>query len=446
MENIIFIEAFKELIPPKSDILVALSGGPDSIISLYFCNFLKKDGYISKLEAIHINHNLRGDESNSDQKFCEDYCKSLNIPLTVKSIRLNGDKDSKGLENLARDFRYREIENYDKEFKSNFIILGHHKNDKVETTLFNIFRGTALKGISSIRSKRGKYIRPLLKFEKREIVDYLNSNGIPFIVDSSNNENDYSRNKIRNIIIPTIERSLNRRIVDSVYRVSKIAEECEEFVKEYIVKLMNKEGFKRGYNTTIILNRDLYLKEKPYIQKEIISYIYRDYFKTYSPPFLDINEIVKSLKTYSKPFNSNKIFFEASKNSIIITPVDKNITLNNDPYSFKGSVNSWNLLSSSSSVLKFDLDKVVGRLKVEPIDKNRSFQPFGKSKEIKVSKILSDKKIPLSLRKKLFVLSDGENIVYIPHCGTNRRYKTDDNTTKTLYIEENGVVNNLFIT
>ena len=186
-------------------IYVAYSGGPDSSALLY----LLHQNNINNFEAIHINHNL-SKNAFQWQSHCEQVCESLKVKLHVESIEITPEGD--GLESAARKARYDIFSKY-----LNFneqILLGHHSNDVAETFLLRLFRGTGVDGLDGLAVKRkvgeGYLVRPLIKFSKDQILDYLKSNNIKYINDESNFELEQDRNYIRNTIIPAIENRWNK--------------------------------------------------------------------------------------------------------------------------------------------------------------------------------------------------------------------------------------------
>ena len=216
---------------------VALSGGADSVAVLY--------KYKESIDcAIHINYNLRGAESLRDRDFCIDLCKKLGVELDLyefEDVVEKGRIEGKGLEEYARDLRYSifEKDKYDK------VLLGHHKDDLLETILFRLIRGTGLNGMRPMEKEKGKYLRPLLDYTKKDILDYLDFLGAKYVTDSSNLGCDYDRNIIRNKIVPLMK-DINSNAVDNILdfveKSVTIYEGCKEDNKLII------EELKKGYD------------------------------------------------------------------------------------------------------------------------------------------------------------------------------------------------------
>ena len=199
------LNIISNLIDKKNCAYVAFSGGSDSAALLYACSLLKKDGRLVDLKAIHINHNL---STNADlwEKHCIKLCKKLNIELIIENIVIKTDKD--GLESAARKGRYDVFSRILK--KNEQLLLAHHADDVAETILFRLFRGTGLDGLQGPKLKRkigkGALIRPLLKFSKAELLDFIKIHKVDFIEDESNQESNQDRNYIRNSIMPLVDK------------------------------------------------------------------------------------------------------------------------------------------------------------------------------------------------------------------------------------------------
>ena len=230
------------LIKKNEKILIAFSGGPDSVF-LYNLLFFLREYYLIEISLIYVNHNLRKDVKN-DLNFVEEFSKENNVPLYIKSVdvRKYAAENKKSIELAARELRYEAIEkvlqnlNYDK------IATGHNLDDNIETFIFRLLRGTSLKGLKGIPSERKNIIRPILQFEKKEILNYLQENKKSYIIDYTNSENDYTRNYIRNEIFPmfvNINPTFRNKVNGLIQEINN-----KESLKTYISEEKNtKEKF-----------------------------------------------------------------------------------------------------------------------------------------------------------------------------------------------------------
>ena len=192
----------KNLINENDKILIAFSGGPDSMFLYYVLKTLQKE-YKLEISLIYINHNLRDDVDN-DIKIVTNFAKENSVKLYVKKIDVKkyAKDNKKSVELAARELRYEMINKTLMEIGYNKIATGHNLDDNVETLVFRLIRGTSIKGLKGIPIKRGNIIRPILHFEKTEIIKFLDEKKVEYVIDYTNFENDYTRNYIRNEIFP----------------------------------------------------------------------------------------------------------------------------------------------------------------------------------------------------------------------------------------------------
>lgn len=233
MKNKILTYINKEnLLNRREKVVVTCSGGADSIFLLHILNKLGFDCIVA-----HCNFHLRGDESDRDEHFVREFCKRESLTLLVQHFDTKqfALKNKLSIEMAARDLRYTWFEEIRKEYSAGAIVVAHHSDDSIETILLNLLRGTGLKGICGIRPKNGYIVRPLLCVNRKEIEDYLHEQGIEYIVDSTNLENEYTRNKIRNIVMPIL-REINPQIDSVMLSNAENFSAAENIYKEVIEK------------------------------------------------------------------------------------------------------------------------------------------------------------------------------------------------------------------
>ena len=189
----------------SDNIAIGVSGGVDSMVLLWaLLDKQKQVGF--NLHVINVNHHLRGEEGDNDTKFVEDFCIKKNIPHTIVhvDVKLLKKENKLTIEESARIARYDAFSKIMKKEKLNKLFLAHHKNDQVETILMHIFRGAGLAGACGIRDNE-KIIRPLLSYSKDELLKIATEHGVKFVVDSTNEDNKYARNYVRNVVLKMIE-------------------------------------------------------------------------------------------------------------------------------------------------------------------------------------------------------------------------------------------------
>ena len=190
------------LIQKGDKILIAFSGGPDSVFLYHVLKYIQKD-FELKISLLYVNHNLRTDVQE-DMDFTKEFSERNRVPFYIESVNVNDYviKNKKSTELSARELRYMKLNEVLNSIGYDKIATGHNLDDNVETIIFRLLRGTSVKGLKGIPEKRENIIRPILEFEKKEILSFLNKNNENYITDYTNNENDYTRNYIRNELFP----------------------------------------------------------------------------------------------------------------------------------------------------------------------------------------------------------------------------------------------------
>ena len=229
------------LIESGDKIILAVSGGPDSISMLDILNNIKNDKNIDinfEIIVAHVNHMIRK-EAIEDEKYVREFCEKRKIEFYSKSIDVQkmANNNKIGTEEAGRKARYEFFDEILKKTNSNKIAIAHNKNDSVETVIMHILRGSGISGLKGIEPRREKYIRPLIDCERKEIEKYCNENDLKPKIDKTNFENVYTRNKIRNVVIPYIKNEFNENIIETISRLSKLVSEEEDYMERQIKKV-----------------------------------------------------------------------------------------------------------------------------------------------------------------------------------------------------------------
>lgn len=267
-------------------VVVGVSGGPDSMALLHLLLDLNKTaGWNLQLFVAHLNHQLRGEESQADAAFVQAVTDSLSIPCMIETrdVSALAKKGGTGVEEASRRERYELFERVCLQVGSRIIAVGHQADDNAETVLFRVLRGTGLRGLAGIPRVRSlgptsnvRIVRPLLRLSRAWILKYLADAGIVYREDSSNASNEPRRNRIRNLIIPQIQEQLNPQVRQALVRLGEQAAWLEEFLGETV---------QRTFETLIIshtdqfltLNADAMSRKSRIVQTELIRVTYRTF-------------------------------------------------------------------------------------------------------------------------------------------------------------------------
>lgn len=241
-------------------IVVALSGGPDSI-SLLHALYSLKERYGIRLYAAHVNHMLRGEDSEGDESTCRAYCEELGIEFYSRRCDIEKVSLERGIstEMAGREVRYEFFEEVMKNQDARKIAIAHNMNDQAETILMRLMRGTGIEGLVGIKPIRDEiFIRPIIKIKRQEIEEYCKKNNLPVRIDKTNLKPIYSRNKVRLELIPYIEDNFNSDIISALSRMGDLIKQDEEYIQENAVKVFQKYCYIR--------------EEKVIIYKDVFSY------------------------------------------------------------------------------------------------------------------------------------------------------------------------------
>lgn len=420
-------------------IAVALSGGKDSVALLYSLLSVKdKLGIIVK--AVNIEHGIRGATSKRDSMFVADLCQKLSVPL--KTYQLDCVKFSEenryGIEEGARIARYDCFKSAIGEGFCDKVATAHHLSDSVETLLFNLFRGASLSGMTGIKSERnnGKIIRPFADTPKSEIEKYVADNGLPFVDDETNFESEYSRNYIRNEIMPVVSARFPEA-EKSIGRFLKIAESEDDFLEELAKKSLTRDG--NAYVISIDTPDCIFARSVVLAMKSLG--IAKDYVKLHVDAALSLKNLVNGSKI-SLPRN---VYAAREYDKIAIYKAVKSDGNFEKPFALgyiggaigKLSFGEINEKEKNVNELKygrslvFDLNKLPKNAVIRYKRSGDYFKKFGGGRK-KLNDYFTDKKIPLRLRDSIpLVCADSE--VYII-CGIeiSDLIKVDKGTEKVV--------------
>ena len=304
-------------------IVLGVSGGPDSICMLNILNDIRNDKKLHMefdIIVAHVNHMIR-EEAKDDEKFVEDFCKKIDVPFYSKSIDVQkiANTNKIGTEEAGRNERYKFFDDVMKKSNANKIAIAHNKNDKIETIIMNALRGSGIAGLKGIEPiKNNKYIRPLIECERKDIEEYCAKNNIDARIDKTNFENVYTRNKIRNIVIPFIKEEFNPNIIQTIDRLSDLIKEEDEYL-EKTVENKYKELVLEEQENQIILKLKEFNKEEKVIKSRLVLYtIARLFGTTKGIEKIHIEDIIKLCgnnigNKYLTPNKNTKVLIKNNK-------------------------------------------------------------------------------------------------------------------------------------
>ena len=267
------------LISNGDKIVVAVSGGPDSMCLLNILKNLRQKFNI-ELFVAHINHMIR-EEADSETEYVKNYCEKNNIKCFIKRANVleMAKEQKKGTEEMGRIVRYDFFEYVANEVSANKIAIAHTENDNAETILMNLMRGASLEGLKGIEPIRGKYIRPLIECNREEIEKYCEINKLDPKFDKTNNDNTYTRNKIRNLLIPYIKKEFNPNIIETLNRLAVLARQdatyFNKIVKESYADILlheNINNLNENLEKHIILDLKKFNKLEYVIKSRVLLY------------------------------------------------------------------------------------------------------------------------------------------------------------------------------
>lgn len=224
-------------------VIAAVSGGADSVCLLHLLVGLREELHIS-VSAVHVHHGIRGEEADRDAAFTEELCGAWGVPCLVVRRDVPGyaAERSLSLEEAGRMLRYEVFREEAKRLGGAKIAVAHHRDDQAETILHNLLRGSSLKGIGGMAPVREDIIRPLLTSSREEILGYLEQQGLACCEDSTNNDSDYTRNRLRNHIIPELVREINPGAVEHIIRAGDMIGQADAYIKKVAVRELEIHG------------------------------------------------------------------------------------------------------------------------------------------------------------------------------------------------------------
>lgn len=439
-----FIEE-NDLLCTNDKVIVALSGGADSVALLYFLNSIKEK-YNLTVYAAHLNHNLRGEESKRDENFVKNLCEKLSVEFFLKSLDIKDmAKTSKQSEELCgREQRYLFFDELSKKLSAK-VATAHNATDNAETVLYNLCRGSSLKGVCGIPKKRDNVIRPLLCVSRDEIERYCDENNLEYVTDSTNLEDKYNRNKIRHNAISTLK-EINPNFENAVLRFCKSMEQSCDFLSEIAKKELKSAKTEYGYSCEKLLSLD----------KAVLSFALMQIIKDNNADAENkhIEIIISAMKSGGSVDLPNGYTCVCSQNTLRIIKNDKTSA---DCLIDKDREESSDIelplceCEDAEYYSKEELKNINKKLANELIDcdiincgtvirhkKAGDLFTLSNRKVTKpLRKLMIEMKIPKEIRDDLLVVANGSTILWVEKIGVSLQGKISQSTTKAVRILKN---------
>jgi len=414
-----------DLLNDANAITVALSGGADSISLLVALNSLK-ECYGYNLYAAHFNHGIRGEEADRDENFVKDFCKKIGVTLFCEKgdVPSFAKDNNLSIETAARELRYEFLYRV----SVGKIATAHTASDNLETVLFNMVRGASLNGVKGIPVTRDRIIRPLILCTRADIEAYCKENGLSFVTDSTNNEDDCSRNIIRHKIVPVLS-EINSRATENVSKLSVIL--CED--SDCLNEIANNE-YEMRINEKCLDIKGFENLHKSIAKRLIIKCFETTFCKT--PDYIHIENIYNVCIGKSKKtglFEDNFAFLR--NNRLVLGKENKTdaefcVTVEKiSADDFNNGLKIHELFLNCCA----DYDKIVGELKRSEKQNSDTMRRCNSNSTKTLKKLFTEKNIPLNLRKNIPVFKDDNGIVWVYKLGCADRVKVDSDTKNVIY-------------
>ncbi|MBR6696738.1 MAG: tRNA lysidine(34) synthetase TilS [Lachnospiraceae bacterium] len=423
------------LILDGDSIIVGVSGGADSVCLLDVLLALKSE-IDYEVYAVHINHGIRGQAALEDEIFVKELCKEYDVDLSVykKNVPEFAKANHLTEEEAGRFIRYECFEQEMRLKNANKIAVAHHKNDNAETVLINLFRGSGLEGLKGMQPKNNNIIRPLLCCQRKEIEEYLSSKNISYCTDATNFLNDYTRNKIRNNIISYAQDEINSSVVDNILAAAETVNMALEFISKYTNKAIEKCVILKEKKT--VIDNNIYKEFDDITRMNIIRYAI-----DYVDGLRDIGRVHILLVDKLKDMESGKtidlpkgIVARKEYDNIIIEKVSAKT---NEPPKIDYEIIEWSgseIIENCDYTKLFDYDKIVNRLEVRTRKDGDYFITNNTGGKKKLKDYFIDIKVPRQERDNVYLLADGNHVLWIIGYRISEAYKIEKNTKRVLKV------------
>jgi len=437
-------------------VLVALSGGPDSVVLFdLFCQI--RDELDLTIFAAHYNHGLRGEEADDDEQFVRKLCRKYDKECLIErgNAKVFAKKNKLSIEHAARILRYEFLEQVADSVQADVIATGHNADDQAETILDRLMRGTGISGFQGIPMKRGKIIRPLLTVYRKDIMAYIHERALEYRMDSSNEDVQFRRNMIRHQLLPLLKQKFNPQIVPTLNRLGNIFVENESFLLSE-----GRKGFERclkiAEKDKIVLDILCFLTYFRIIQKYIIILGLEEL--GVPKHHVNFNKLEQIIHNIEKKRSGKSV--KIGVNHQVLVAGDEIVLLRDDKILPRTMIsvdlqrgiyplwNGWVLgltildrekipaqFSSDKQVELVDMEKLVSPVRVRTMQEGDRFFPVNMKGSKKLSDFFIDERIQIYKRHQIPILESDNKIVWICGLRLDDRFKVTNTTKKVVRLQ-----------
>ena len=426
----------ENLFQPKDRLLLAVSGGIDSVV---LCALCKAAGY--EFSIAHCNFKLRGAASDSDEKFVLQLAETYNVPVDIKTFDTTAiaTTTKRSIEETARDLRYSWFEALRIENGFNYIVTAHHADDNIETVVMNFFRGTGIKGLRGILPRHGKIVRPLLFARRSELEAFTTNNNLAFVTDHTNAENEYTRNYFRNTLLPLVSQSFpeaKENILKNIQRFTETEILYRQAIDVHIKKLVEQKG------------NEVHIPVLKLLKTVPMATVIYEIVKEYNFTAHQVDEAIALLQSETGKYiqsathriirNRNWLIISPVQNmqaqNILIEAADKRIHFEAGELQIEKADALQTKLTTDSSVAMLDAAEITFPLLLRKWKQGDYFYPLGMKKKKKINRFLTDQKLSLPQKENTWVIEMNKKIIWIAGIRIDDRFRVTDASEKIIKI------------
>ena len=439
-------------------VLIGLSGGADSVC-LFLVLLALKEAFDLSLFAVHVNHNLRGKEAEADERFCEELCREHGVELIKVSSPVAELARENGwtLEEAGRNARYAAFEDWKEQLQCNKIAVAHHKNDQAETVLFQLFRGSRLKGLAGMEAERDGIIRPLLCVTREEIEAFLAKENQTFCIDRTNLEEDYTRNCFRNSILPAVCRIQPKaveHVTETAEYIGRVERYLERQTKELYVCAVSAENGQLRLSVPVLKNSEPLLAERVVYRalcavagqkKDMTAVAVEQCMELLQKQTGKQVQLMQGLMAI-REYEDIRIFKGQEEEVQIEIPVTEfpfeieifegDATLRLEvieiPENTEETIEKMGGIPKSSYTKWYDYDTINSSVSLRTAKAEDEISLYVDGRGKRVFDVMADAKIPGGERSRIPVLAAGNRVLWIPFVRSSEAFRVTNQTKRIL--------------